>query len=858
MRIRHPAALVLGLCLLSAGLRAGTGLVPRFALEPSDLTLSRPAQPATYFDKAGRKFAVLGSESGSFEAWAYPLKLFRNCEFSFFIGSSTQPIPGKDIVRFIDVSPEATTLTYVFQSFTVRATYITSVSEPGAVILLAVDATEPLTIVCSFLPVLQPMWPAGIGGQYASWDDEVKAYLISEPTRKNHGYLGSPAASGISYTPAHMLSDTPNQFKIVIEHPAEVKNFFIPVVMAGGKGARDEVKKVYEQLAADPAAVYREAVGHYRKLRSETLRIETPAPEIDLAFEWAKIAYDNLFVENPDLGTGMVAGLGTSGTGGRPGFGWFFGGDAFLNSFSLVGYGAWNDVKTALLFTQKWQRADGKMAHELSQAAGYLKWFEDYPYAYIHGDTTPFYLAACLEYYRWSGDLAFIKESWPSIRKAYDWCKSTDADGDGLMDNSKAGLGALEFGALTGISTDIYLAGAWNRATLAMRELARAVGDQAAETSAAADFDKARRSLNSRFWNEAAGQYAYAFSADGRQVDETTPWSAIPITWGLMEEDKADRALQRLASADMTTDWGVRMLSKKSAYYEPLNYNYGAAWPFVTGWVATAMYERNFIPQAFSLLRAAVRHTFDNGLGYVTELFSGDLNVWPAEGVAHQGFSSSGVVFPLIRGLLGLAADAPSGTFGFSPRFPADWPRVKVENIRVGGAVLDIIYTRGPTTITADVRSRGGGPLRMTFAPAFGLGTGIRSASINGRTVEPILETKPGGQAVRPSIAALLTGNDIFTIEIYPAFEILPPENPTRTGEANRGLRIIRFEPTADAGLKMEVEGLAGTTYELKIVRPDQVGAVSGGTLEDGRLIVRIPDGVPGEYLRHTVILRKR
>lgn len=858
MPIRRSAVLVLGFFLLAAGLRAGTGLIPRFAFEPSDLTLRRPAQPATYFDKVGRKFAVLGAESGSFEAWAYPLKLFRNCELSFFIGSSTQPILARDIVRYIDASPEATTLTYVFQSFVVRATYVASVTEPGAVILLAVDATEPLTIVCSFLPVLQPMWPAGLGGQYAVWDDAVKAYLISEPTRKNHGYLGSPAASGISYTPAHMLSDTPNQFKIVIDRPAEAKPSFIPIVMAGGKGPRDDVKKVYERLAADPGAVYREALGHYRELRARTLRIETPVPEIDLAFEWAKVAYDNLFVDNPDLGFGMVAGLGTSGTGGRPGFGWFFGGDAFLNSFSLVGYGAWAEVKAALLFTQKWQREDGKMAHELSQAAAYLKWFADYPYAYIHGDTTPFYLAACLDYYRWSGDLDFVKQSWPSIVKAYAWCKSTDADGDGLMDNSKAGLGALEFGALTGIETDIYLSGAWTRAAAAMSELARAVGDKSSEKTAAADFDKARSALNSRFWNEAAGQYAYAFNADGKQVEETTPWSAVPITWGLTEKDKADRTLKRLGSADMTTDWGVRMLSNRSSYYEPLNYNYGAAWPFVTGWVAEAMYERNFLPQAFGLLRAAVRHTFDNGLGFVTELFSGDLNIWPAEGVAHQGFSSHGVALPLVRGLLGLSGDAPAGTVGFSPRFPADWTRVNLENVKVGDSVLDIVYTRGGSQVRAEVRSRGNRPIRMTFAPVFGLGTGIRSAAVNGRDAAPVLESKPGGQAVQPSLSAELTGEDVFTFEIEPAFEIIPPENPTRTGERNRGLRIISFEPTAASGLRMEVEGLAGMLYELKVVRPDLVGPVSGAVLDGGRLSVRIPEGPAGEYVRHAVVLEKR
>jgi len=199
------------------------GAVPAFKFEPCSIQLSRQAQPLTYFDKVGRKFAILGFEGGSFEAWAYPLKLFRNFEFSFLIGSSTTPVQGRDIVRFIDVTPARTTLTYAYQSFTVKAHYIAAVDEPGAFILLEIDSTEPLTIVCSFLPVLQPMWPAGLGGQYAYWDDELKAYLISEPARGNHGFIGSPAALGISYTPAHMLSDSPNQFTIAVEKPGAVK-----------------------------------------------------------------------------------------------------------------------------------------------------------------------------------------------------------------------------------------------------------------------------------------------------------------------------------------------------------------------------------------------------------------------------------------------------------------------------------------------------------------------------------------------------------------------------------------------------------------------------------------------------------
>src|SRR3972149_6950585 len=243
--------IALAVFLIPAMLHAQAGLIPAFKIEPNDIKLSRLAQPGTYFDKVGRKFAVLGFESGSFEAWAYPLKLVRNCELSFFIGSSTEAILAKDIVRTVTVTPEATILTYTFQSFTVRAIYVVPVDEPGGYILLDIPSTEPLTIVCSFIPVLQPMWPAGIGGQSARWLDDLKAYQISEPTRRNTGYIGSPAAVGMSYTPAHMLSDRPNQFKIVIDKPESVRGRYIPVVIAGGHGKRDSLRSIYERLAAN-------------------------------------------------------------------------------------------------------------------------------------------------------------------------------------------------------------------------------------------------------------------------------------------------------------------------------------------------------------------------------------------------------------------------------------------------------------------------------------------------------------------------------------------------------------------------------------------------------------------------------
>jgi hypothetical protein len=853
LRLRVLSAIFAGSLFLPAGAISKESFVPAFPIDRDEMTLARTAQPNTYFDKAGRKFAILGLESGTFEAWAYPLKLWRNFEFSFLLKNSTRPIPARDVVRFIEVTPAATILTYTYQSFSVKAIFVASIVEAGGVILLEVNATEPLTIVAGFQPVLLPMWPAGIGGQYAYWDGKLQAYLISEPTRKNHAFVGSPAAQGISYTPAHMLSDVPNEFTVAVEKPEEVEGKFLPIVMAGGGGKREDIRKIYEKLAADPMAVYLEARDHYRNLSQSTLRVRTPVSKLNLAFEWAKVSYDNLLVDNPDLGKGLVAGLGLSGTGGRPGFGWFFGGDAYLNSLSLVGYGAVEAVKEALAFTQKWQRDDGKMAHELSQAAAYIDWFKDYPYGFIHGDTTPFYVAAFYEYYLWSGDREFLKQSWPSLRRAYDWCLTTDADGDGLMDNSKAGLGALEFGSLAGIQTDIYLAAVWTRAAYGMAELARATGEEKLASRAAADHKKAQAAFEAKFWDAETGQYSYAFSKEGKLVKELTPWCAYPLIWNLASQKRAGQTLEKMSSSDLTTDWGVRILSTKSSLYEPLNYNYGAVWPFLTGIAATAHYKQNNCLQGYCLLAAGADHLFDNALGHVTELFSGALHAWPQEAVAHQGFSVGGFVLPFVRGLLGLAGDASNRVIVFEPQFPADWPEVWLDNVRVGGEGFDLHFLREKEKIRLEITSKPGAGFRLRFAPVLAPGTRVTAAALDGRPLA--YKEPPEGPAVRPAAEFTLSGRNVVEIAFVPTVEILPPQIVSRVGDGDRGLKIIRVTREANE-LKVVVEGLAGESYDLGLTNPGLVESVAGARLSGNLLSIKMPADVGGEFLRLEIAIK--
>ena len=145
---------------------------------------------------------------------------------------------------------------------------------------------------------------------------------------------------------------------------------------------------------------------------------------------------DESLVCNPDLGCGLVAGYGLSGAASdRPGFGWFFGGDASINSFAMSGAGQSALVRDgALRFFAKYQRADGKITHEISQGAGHVDWFS-YPYPYYHGDTTPFWILAFGEYWRQTGDTALVRELWPNLKRAFEWSRETDKNGDGLMEN---------------------------------------------------------------------------------------------------------------------------------------------------------------------------------------------------------------------------------------------------------------------------------------------------------------------------------------------------------------------------------------------------------------------------------------
>ena len=813
---------------------AAQATIPYFGIDDSPLRLTGSARPGAFVSAVGRRAIAMGTEDGRLELWSWPIKWLHDFELSFQVPKLVAPIPGHLLARTITEQPEGVTFEYAYETFTVREHLFVPLDEPAVVMLLEVDAVRPLDIIARFAPDIHYAWPAAIGGQYLVWDDQARAFLFSESRRKINAYLGSPAVTRASDVPAHMLAAEQPELVLGVGsegerytaprlgeppgHNINLHTAYIPIVLAGGEMPRDSALAIYRRLTGPGAAAraWQARVQHADSIRETQFALRSPDTLLDKAVEYAKVNLDEAYVCNPDLGCGMVAGYGLSGASSdRPGFGWFFGGDAAINSLAMVGVGQTANVKQGVLrFFARYQRADGKITHEISQSAGKIPWFTDYPYAFYHGDTTPFWILAFGEYWKQTADTALVRELWPSLRKAYDWSRATDSDGDGLMENPAAGAGALEVGDLqVGIRSDVYLSGVWVAALDRFARMAEALGHRTLADSARATRAKAVRTLESRLWLPQRQQYAFALLERNQVNESLTAWPATAMSFDVFDKTRGAAMAERLASSEIMTDWGARPLAASSPLFDPLHYNNGAVWPFVTGWVALAQYRYHNAPAGKFALDAIARTTFDESLGRNPEVISGRLYKPLDTAVPQQFFATSMVLTPLIRGLLGIDVDAPAHTLTIAPHLPAEWDSLGARNIVVGGATVDLTLRRTATGMRLDLARRGSSfPIEVVFSPAFPLGPG-------------------GGQATPGDIHVSTSGTlrNSLTLTAEPAgrgWSVITPRAQVAIGDRSSAVRVLS-ERVVDGQYRATLEGRAGRSYRVRLVQ----GSAASDTL---------------------------
>ena len=813
--------------------------VPKFPVVPSPIGLTGDVRPHEYLGVIGRRAAWLGEETGTAELWIHPFKLADRFALSFKIPDYVEPIPGADVARTVEVRPEMTTITYSHATFTVKEHILAPLDEPGLLILLDVRTIHPLEIIASFRMVFQYAWPGAFGGQYTYWDDDNHAFVLSESLARNNAMIGSPWATTASSHPAHALPDAPNTFFIPIDS-ARATREFVPIAIVGGTLPRDTVQALYRRLITGAQRLYEQRRAYDSTLIAQTATLETPDSTLNLALKWSEVDLDDAWTCNPDLGCGLVAGWGPSGRGERPGFGWFFGGDAAINSYAMDATGMWDEVATGLKFFAKYQRADGKIPHEISQAAGRIPWFTDFPYPYYHADTTPYWIDAVWRYWRASGDSTLVGELWPAIQKAYAWCRRTDTDGDGLIENTAGGLGAIEVGALgEDIYEDVYVAAVTIEAHHAMADLARVMGDDSLAAAARAEQRTGLATLNDRFWRAADGYYAFGILTSGKTNNSLTMWPATAAAFGLLPRDRAERMMQRLASDVISTDWGARPLSDQSPLYDPMHYNNGAVWPFVTGFVTWGQYNARRPWSGYPLIDALSQMTFDWARGHHPELLSGAFYRPLDTAVPQQFFATSMLLSPALYGLLGWQPDAPAASAVLAPQLPPTWTHVTARELRVGASRVTAELDQRPGHARATL-SAAGPAVTLEFVQAVPPGAHDVRATLDGRSVKGALETGLHDEQARVTVHLSRQPQQV-EVSWSGGLEVVPPHERLVPGQTSHGLRVLDFRATG-SGWTLEVEGSAGRSYDVDLVGASVVRS-EGATIvrHDGeRSVVRV------------------
>jgi glycogen debranching enzyme len=381
--------------------------------------------------------------------------------------------------------------------------------------------------------------------------------------------------------------------------------------------------------------------------------------------------------------------------------------------------------------TDDWRDAEpGKILHELR--TGEMALADEIPHTPYYGsvDSTPLFLVLLSEYERWTADMNLVDRLWPAALAALDWIdRSGDGDGDGFVEYSrrsergllnqgwKDSADAIRWADGRLAEGPIALAEVQGYVFLARRGMAR-LARRRGETDLADRLEAAATSLRTRFeaafWLDGPGTYAVALDGEKRAVDSVTSNAGHVLWSGIASHERATRVAESLMGPDMFSGWGIRTLSAAMAGYNPISYHIGSIWPHDNAICAAGLWRYGFGEEASRVAAALLEATQFFRDARLPELFCGFDRASSPFPVPYPVACSpqawaAGATFQLLEAMLGLAPDAANHELQLrGPMLPAWLPEVRLHNLVVGDAVVDLLVRRSDGSTGVEVLRRSG------------------------------------------------------------------------------------------------------------------------------------------------------
>ena len=372
----------------------------------------------------------------------------------------------------------------------------------------------------------------------------------------------------------------------------------------------------------------------------------------------------------------------------------------------------------------------GKILHETRN--GEMATLGEMPFGCYYGsvDATPLFVLLAGAYYERTADRPFAESIWPNVEAALGWIDGFgDRDGDGFVEyQRRAADGLIHQGWKDSDDAVSHADGSLASGPIALCEvqsyvyaarragavLAAALGMSHRTTALERQAEELRHRFEAAFWCDDLETYALALDGRKRPCRVRTSNAGQCLYGGIASPDRASLVARGLASAEFFSGWGIRTLATSEPRYNPMAYHNGAVWPHDNALVACGAARYGLKELAARVLAGmfAAGTYFD--LNRMPELFCG-FDREPGEGpipypvaCAPQAWAA-GSVFLLLEACLGLGVSGVQRQIWFhQPRLPSFIPELRIRNLQVAQATVDLLLVRHGDDVGVNVLGRVG------------------------------------------------------------------------------------------------------------------------------------------------------
>jgi glycogen debranching enzyme len=158
----------------------------------------------------------------------------------------------------------------------------------------------------------------------------------------------------------------------------------------------------------------------------------------------------------------------------------------------------------------------------------------------------------------------------------------------------------------------------------------------------------------------------------------------------------------------MDTGYGLRTLAANMGAYNPMSYHNGSVWPHDTALAVAGLLRYAHVPGAVELAQRLACGLLDAASafgGRLPELFCGFARSEFSPPVPYptscspQAWASAAPLL-LVRSFLGLRPHVPGRSLELNPHLPSGWGTVRLADLRLGNATLQISATGEHATVS--------------------------------------------------------------------------------------------------------------------------------------------------------------